>query len=434
MTVENLTRSANSCVIHDYLTFSGTPEPIQRIKAVAKVGGLVKSDIENSQSFPEIEREFRSKAELASMLDGIQVVAAGHMTFNECYQAILEKTGLAFMDSVCRGDVFVLVQKLNDMDRIKGANRWTIEDCNHGMFGYSHSANLLCDGAMAGKACWGAKNFGYMLSFTGAGCVALDMKKMHSVLTATPGLKITRVDLAYDDFEGDFNINITRKMAQRNLFKIGNNNKLKYKYYEGGGFVKQANGRWKEDASGGRSYYIGRRESGKMFRHYEKGKQLGCDKYPNWTRAEVELRSVDRVIPFEVLLEPDKYLAATYPCLAFISKEAKKIETFKRKYKVTINKAFDAAAKQVGRLANFAVNHWGMSSEELVTRLTKHLDINDLPERLILPVPAEEGPSQMVETLAGPKHWDCSTDEVERLLKDNFDNRPNDRGIQPCLS
>ena len=427
--MECLTRNSMSRCIIDYLSVSGCPAELQQIKAIAKVGGLLKSEVEESMSFPELE----SKVQLAQMLDGIQLTSDNGMSFNECYNAIVDKSGIAFLDSICRGDVFTIVEKLNKMDAIPGANRWSIEETGRGMFGYQNSANILCDGAMAGKAAWGAKNFGYLVSFSGEGCSALDMKKTHDAMKAMPGAKITRVDIAFDDFEGRFDINASRKLAKAGKFNI-NNRAPKYMYIEGGQLVKAANGSYKMDKSGGCSFYVGSRTSGKMYRHYEKGAQLGDKKCPNWTRAEVELRSKDRVLPFDILLEPDKYLAASYPCLAFVAKETKQIKTFKRKYKVAINKAFDTAAKQVGRLVNFAVNHWDMSADELVLKLIGDLGKNDLPERLILPVPVDDGPSQIVETLAGIKHWDCPTEVVERLLKDNFDNRPNDRGIQPCLS
>lgn len=71
-------------------------------------------------------------------------------------------------------------------------------------------------------------------------------------------------------------------------------------------------GNWRKPNGKGRTLYVGNRENGKMARIYEKGMQLGAPGHP-WVRWEVELHNTDRVIPWEVLLEPGKFLAGTYP-------------------------------------------------------------------------------------------------------------------------
>jgi phage replication initiation protein len=47
-------------------------------------------------------------------------------------------------------------------------------------------------------------------------------------------------------------------------------------------------------------------------------------------RAEVELRSKDRIIPWEVLYKPGQYLAGSYKALNFISLKQSKLETNKK--------------------------------------------------------------------------------------------------------
>ena len=59
-------------------------------------------------------------------------------------------------------------------------------------------------------------------------------------------------------------------------------------------------------------------------RVYEKGKQLGDTSSP-WVRWELELHNRDRIIPWDVLLEPGKYLAAAYPCMDWVSAGMMKI-------------------------------------------------------------------------------------------------------------
>ncbi len=50
-------------------------------------------------------------------------------------------------------------------------------------------------------------------------------------------------------------------------------------------------------------------------RIYEKGKQLGDPESP-WVRWELELHNTDREIPFDVLLQPGRYVAGAYPATA----------------------------------------------------------------------------------------------------------------------
>lgn len=50
----------------------------------------------------------------------------------------------------------------------------------------------------------------------------------------------------------------------------------------------------------------------------KKGRQLG-DKASEWVRVEAEMKSVNRIIPFDALLRPGEYLAAAYPAFAWIN-------------------------------------------------------------------------------------------------------------------
>jgi len=60
-----------------------------------------------------------------------------------------------------------------------------------------------------------------------------------------------------------------------------------------------------------RTLQIGKRESGKIFRGYEKGHAFG-DLSSKWLRGEVELRNVNRVIPWDALVRPAEYYAGAY--------------------------------------------------------------------------------------------------------------------------
>ncbi len=117
--------------------------------------------------------------------------------------------------------------------------------------------------------------------------------------------KITRCDIAHDDFAGQrINLAQARQWQQE------------------GGYI--SNGRAPKvmeiinhDETVGNTFYVGRRENGKMLRIYDKGKEQGEASSP-WVRCEVEFRAKDRHIPWDILSHPGKYLAGAYPCLAFL--------------------------------------------------------------------------------------------------------------------
>jgi phage replication initiation protein len=73
---------------------------------------------------------------------------------------------------------------------------------------------------------------------------------------------------------------------------------------------------------GSTTFQVGKRESGKIFRGYDKGHQfkLMDDK---WWRAEVELRSSNRIIPLEVLIRPAAFFAGAYGFTAKILEQVK---------------------------------------------------------------------------------------------------------------
>jgi phage replication initiation protein len=85
-------------------------------------------------------------------------------------------------------------------------------------------------------------------------------------------------------------------------------------------------GNWIAPDGTGRTFYVGRRRNGKLLRVYEKGKQLGDPESP-WVRWELELDNRDRIVPWEVLLEPGKYVAGAYPCMGWVKEQQSRIRT-----------------------------------------------------------------------------------------------------------
>lgn len=99
-----------------------------------------------------------------------------------------------------------------------------------------------------------------------------------------------------------------------------------------------------------RTFNIGKRETGKCFRLYEKGDQLfGPEENDPWVRAECEWRSNHRVIDLDILVSPADYFAGAYPfCEALI--EALNVEA----QPVSIRTVADAGAALLVKTAEAA--------------------------------------------------------------------------------
>ena len=186
--------------------------------------------------------------------------------------------------------------------------------------------------------------------------------------------KITRIDLAHDDIKGEYlNVYELDKLESAGGFHCG-----------GARSSVRHDGNWKykDPNNQGLTLYVGNRASGKMMRAYEKGKQLG-EANSKWTRVEVEYKSADRNIPFDVLLNPSAYFMGAYPCFEtlFQFETSEKIKTKKKTVEVTLEHSFEVIKKQFGKY--FAYFKKVLPLEEVIERV-RHDDENIIPSRLII--------------------------------------------------
>lgn len=105
---------------------------------------------------------------------------------------------------------------------------------------------------------------------------------------------------------------------------------------------------------------------------------------PNWQRAEVEIRNVDRVIPLDVLINPDPVFAGAYPCLAELLESVVPvaIKTIKgavwsefsqawiEKIKASAIPWLKNAAVQCGRALELTSHAEGLDSSEIISMMT----------------------------------------------------------------
>ena len=202
-------------------------------------------------------------------------------------------------------------------------------------------------GDKCGFVCVGGQRNTYLVMLSGRGCSMAKEgweQRLYTFLTtvATRG-KLTRVDLAHDDFDGKrINVDWGNMMDGMGGFQNGNRPpNVEHK------------GNWKRPNGRGRTLNIGSRESGMYLRLYEKGRAEG-DPDDNWQRAEVEFKSRDRILPFTMLLSPSEYFIAAYPCFQMLSEDIQpeRIETMKKAASINAHAALEIIKKQYGKYIN----------------------------------------------------------------------------------
>lgn len=343
------------------------------------------------------------KAVCADLLKFSQFEVVEGAKYWETYNDLIDSYGVQFLDALCCNEIELWLEELNTRIGVPIPEpRFTMRPRRSGLHGYANSADLLCDGMPCGLIGWGAANHGCMVSFSGVGCAALDFQALHSVISHVPGLRITRVDLALDDYSGK---HITYQGAiagaEAGQFHPQRGRAPSWMKIESGEFVitEVAKGiakRFGMVPSKGCSFYVGSRINGKCARIYEKGKQMQSAEFPNWVRAEGELHNKDRVIPLDALINPDPYFAGMYPQFAkwldAVCQEEitpVRVTTFKNKFKTSRDNAVFNMSRMAGRLVNWLASIEGLTPEKIVHQLTAHLGEDDIPARLRMPLPPE---------------------------------------------
>lgn len=179
---------------------------------------------------------------------------------------------------------------------------------------------------------------------------------------------LTRIDLAADFFTGKYTVDDCARDYDAGKFKCHHGRPPTP------GFI---------DKGRGRTFMVGNRARGKQARVYEKGRQLGSqiqDSYYNWTRVEVEYHGSrprqsfrsrkQRVIPWDALTYPGRYLAGSYPAFAFISEKQDHIKTLAVKVALDLRKQALFSRRVCGRFVS-QLKMWGYSDSEILSILER---------------------------------------------------------------
>ena len=183
-----------------------------------------------------------------------------------------------------------------------------------GMVLYGHSSKRISvqingSGCSLARKGWQERLYKFLTSYSHSYCEETGTLNTNGVVTP----KITRCDLAYDDFDGQYiTVDLADEWDDIDGFWCGGRSPKIEKF-----------GNWKRPNGKGRTLAIGDRTSGKYCRFYERGKKEGSPLSP-WVRAEVEFKSKDRHIPLEILLSPSQYFLGAYPCFEWLAKQLEK--------------------------------------------------------------------------------------------------------------
>jgi len=242
----------------------------------------------------------------------------------------------------------------------------------HGFHGYENGIRFYAveDGTAInlGRMDWGGDTRGgrARLELSGAGCSRVrSWLEFRTQVELFTDAKLTRIDLAVDALEGEFNVEDVVDWYQAGEFNMGGRNPR-----------HSMVGDWLSPKHG-RTFEVGRRENGKMLRAYEKGRQLGDQSSP-WTRFEVEIRNNDRDIPFDILTASDKYFVGAYKCLErLIDSAAERIKTHQKEGEIALEKLTEYAGTGYGKVLN-VLRLTGLSYEDIFHEISRQ----GIPKRL----------------------------------------------------
>ncbi len=218
-----------------------------------------------------------------------------------------------------------------------------------------------------------------LIAINGRGCLGAAEgweKRLHDFLTSPLCVapRITRVDLAHDDFTGS-------------VMSVDDYSQA----WHDGGFDRYSNrpepcqyGPWMngDPLNKGRTFYAGTKSSSQLFRGYEKGKQLGSPQ-SKWVRSEVQFSNNDKVIPLDILIDPSSYFVAAYPCLHQFSPTAtpKKTEVVTANIEANMAHYIRHTKRSYGKFIKLAREIYG--DKELLEMIQAEGD--EWPSRLVFP-------------------------------------------------
>lgn len=223
-----------------------------------------------------------------------------------------------------------------------------------GRRGYSYHFQLLTpSGESCGDLCWGGDRQRGTVSveLSGAGCARVAASRPFAeawghvrCLLETVGAKITRLDIAHDDYAGARDVALAVSMYEAGDFKPS-----------GGGGAQPAMNRQGWNDGSGQTVYIGKPTGSRQLVVYEKGREQGLrdgDAGVEWVRWEARFFNRDRPVPLEALDAPWEFMVGQYPALNWISACMSVVRVAVKRTKANLVGALRHCKRQYGALLN----------------------------------------------------------------------------------
>ncbi|WP_159359527.1 replication initiation factor domain-containing protein [Vibrio cholerae] len=245
-----------------------------------------------------------------------------------------------------------------------------------GLYGYENSCHLMSkySNKHVGFVALGGNRNTCYFQIEGVGCRTVlehtSLFRLHWWLDLLGCSRLSRIDLAVDDFHGLFGREYAKKAYSDDAFRTARAGRA-----PNGGerLVSEPNGKIINE-----SFEVGSRESRIYWRIYNKAAQLGLDMH--WFRNEVELKDM----PIDVLLNNEGYFAGLCAYSAsIINSLPVKVVTKKRQVALDIHSRIKWARRQVGKTLFDISKHFGGDLERVFGALISkeiHDDSLNLPD------------------------------------------------------
>jgi len=242
------------------------------------------------------------------------------------------------------------------------------EESEKGLYGYTHSGSILVGGTLVGRIATGGNSGTIFIELTGKGTYFIDAPSWADWLDRI-GARLSRIDLAHDDYLGSHTVHDVRDAYKRGEFKNRGQNPS-----------CSLAGSWDnpDKWSEGLTYYVGKRDSGRMLRAYDKGKEQGDPTSP-WVRFEVEFRRQrERPLVTDMLRRPAEYYKGAYAWLAWVDESVPVVlDRVHLAAKITYEALIGYAKTAYGKLINVMEEVCG-SADEIIDLLR----VDGIPRRL----------------------------------------------------
>lgn len=186
-----------------------------------------------------------------------------------------------------------------------------------GWQGYEQSRTVTVGGQHVGIMAYGGSNQrGWVsINLSGQGCAWVDdWKATEDVYSSLRAYEARRVDIALDTYQREVTHDTVVEAYREGQFSVTNHTPAMRLILN-------------EDRYDGQTVYVGKRQSGKFFRGYEKGYELASknpglrvthiDEIPieDFYRLEIELKAKEGPLPTDLIAQRDNYFSGAYPYL-----------------------------------------------------------------------------------------------------------------------